>query len=167
MPSIRRQTRVHAHTHNTLNNKVVWEPWRSNIQICQREKNDNSIESQSRGVLWLWLFIWSCVVQSASEWTQISISFRIWKYLQASNHSLQSLSTTLIHWLHLNFSHPLPPHHFSFTCSLLPSHLLSRKKEHLTPVFCMVFCMVWLFVWITFGTLLTSKENIQCKSKYQ
>lgn len=92
---------THAHTHNTLDNKVIWEPWRSNIQICQREKNDNSIESQSWGVLWLWLFIWSRAVQSASEWTQISISFRIWKHLQASNH-FSSLSLHNTHSLALS-----------------------------------------------------------------
>lgn len=78
------QITEHIYTYTHHNNKVIWEAWRSNIQICQREKNDNSIESQSPGLLWLWLFIWSSTVQS--EWTQILISFRIWKHLQASNH---------------------------------------------------------------------------------
>lgn len=146
-----KKTHAHIHKHNLtiLYNKVIWEPWRSNIQICQREKNDNSIVSQSLGVLWLWLFIWSRTVQSASEQMQVSISFRIWEHLQASNHSSQSLFTTLFHLFHLNLFCPSFPQ-----CSLSKillffsscSSFLSQSTEEQGHFFKCLF-LLWLVCW--------------------
>lgn len=67
-------THARTHTHSAL--KSFENPEGPISKSAKEKKNDNSLESQSRGVLWLWLFIWSGGVQSALEWTQISISLR-------------------------------------------------------------------------------------------
>lgn len=117
---------IKPHSQHTIYNKVIWEPWRSNIQICQREKNDNSIESQSWGILWLWLFIWSRYSQLQNECKyrsllDIKTPAGLKSFLAVSLRSTHLLAP--FHLLSLFFLHH---EHFSFISSLLLPHFLLR-----------------------------------------